>query len=140
MLQLEQNKFYNIIVCGPADDPTLLFNEIGLSQPQPGNVGLQALHSIPDQGPIDLYIGDTTQEKRLVTALNYLELTDRFEVPDFDIRLEMTLTAHADEFSQDSVLLTSEFNDIVTGANYLTVLAHFTPDTTSELTFWLYLL
>jgi hypothetical protein len=103
-------------------------------------VKLQALHSIPGQGPIDLFIGDTTLEKRVVSELNYLELTDPFEVPDIDIRLKMTLTAHGDEFSQDSVLLTSEFNDIVSEARYLTVLAHFTHDTTSELTFWLYLL
>jgi hypothetical protein len=140
MLQLEQNTYYNVIVCGPADNPTLLVNEIDISYPQAGNVALQALHSIPDQGPIDLYIGDTTQEKRVVTALNYLELTDRFEVSAIDIRTEMTLTAHGDEFSQDSVLLTSDYNDIVSEARYLSVLAHFTHDTTSELTFWLYIL
>ena len=46
MLQLEQNTYYNVIVCGPADNPTLLVNEIDISYPQAGNVALQALHSI----------------------------------------------------------------------------------------------
>lgn len=135
---LERNKFYNIVIGGSNAEPTFLFSEVETSFPGSGNVKVQALHSIPGQGPIDLYMGDTTQNKRAVTALDFFEITDPFEVSDFDMRAFMAATAHSDAYEQDSVLLTSDFNEIVTGGNYFAVVAPFTSDTTSELTFWLY--
>jgi len=140
LVQLEQNKFYNAIVGGRADEPTLLIYEIETSAPNSGNVKLQAFHSIPGQGPIDLYMGDTTLEKRVVTGLDYLELTEPFQVYDIDIRANMIAAAHADEFNGDSVLLESDFNEIISGANYLAVVAPYTYDTSSKLTFWMYVL
>ena len=136
LFQLEQNKFYNAIVGGPAEDPSLLIYEIETTPPNSGNVKLHVLHSIPGQGPIDLYMGDTTQEKRFVTALEYLELTDPFQVNEIDIRVNMTATAHTDTFNPDSVLLSSDFNQIISGANYLSVVAPSSYDSTSSLTFW----
>ena len=140
LFHLEQNKFYNAIVCGSAEEPVLLFHEIETTPPSTGNVKIQALHSIPNQGPIDLYMGDTTQVKRVLTALEFIELSDPFEVSDLDIRAEITLAAHSEHYHSDSVLLSSKYNDIVSGGNYFSVLSHFTYDTTSELTFWLYAL
>jgi hypothetical protein len=135
---LEENTYYNMIVCGPAQEPVLLFSEIETTHPVGGNVKMQILHSIAGQGPIDIYMGDTIPEKRVITALDFLELTEPFEVFDYDVRLKMTATAHSDEFDQDSVLLNSEFNEIISGANYLMVVAPFTHDTSSKLTFWTY--
>jgi len=140
LIQLEQNKFYNAIVGGPAEDPSLLIYEIETTPPNSGNVKLQVLHAIPGQGPIDLYMGDTTLEKRYVTGLDYLELTDPFQVYEIDIRVNMTATAHTDAFNPDSVLLSSDFNTIISGANYLSVVAPSSYDTTSSLTFWAYVL
>ena len=139
LFQLEEEKYYNVIVCGSAEDPTLFIKEIDTSHPAAGMVKFQFLHSIPAQGPIDIYMGDTTVNNRMLTALDHLELSDPFEVSDFDVRLSMTATAHSDEYMQDSVLLNSVYNDVVvSGANYLTVVAHHSYDTTSNLSFWLF--
>jgi len=140
LFQLEQNKFYNIIACGPAQEPVLLFSKIETSYPATGNVQMQVLHSVPGQGPIDFYMGDTIPDKKVITAMEYLQLTDPLEVSETDARLEMTVTAHGEVFNQDSVLLASNFNEIISGANYLTIVAPSTHDTASELTFWMYVL
>jgi len=139
LFQLEEGKYYNVIVYGSAEEPILFIKEIDTSHPAAGMVKFQILHSIPDQGPIDLYMGDTTLNKRVLTALDHLELSDPFEVSDFEARASITVTAHADEYLQDSVLLHSIYNDLVqSGANYLSVVAHHSYDTTSNLSFWLF--
>jgi hypothetical protein len=139
LFPLEKDKFYTVIVGGSEDDPTLLINEIETSQPAAGKVKFQVLHAMPDQGPVDLYMGDTTVDKRVLTALEYLDLTDPFEVSDFDARVFIAATAHSEEYDPDSLLIQSEYNDqVISGASYLTVLAHETWITESDLTFWLY--
>ena len=139
LVPLEQDKFYNVIVYGSEDDPTLLINEIDTNQPAAGKVKFQILHAIPNQGPIDLYMGDTTMDKRVLTALDYQVLSDLFEVSDYDARVLMAATAHSDEYIPDSILIYSEYNDlVVSGASYLSVITHHTWETDSKLTFWLY--
>lgn len=137
--QLEENKYYNVILCGSEEQAALYINELETTSPAAGSVKFQILHAIPGQGPIDIYMGNTTAEKRIFTGLDHLELSDPAEVPEFDARASMTATVHSEAYNPDSVLLQSIYNDdIVSGANYLTVLTHTTWDTTSNLTFWLY--
>lgn len=139
LFQLEEDIYYNVIVCGSAEDPVLEIYEVDTSHPAAGKVKFQFLHSVPGQGPVDIYMGDTTLDKRVLSALGHLELSDHFEVSDFDVRASMTATAHSAEYDEDSVLLHSVYNDIIiSGASYLSVLAHHSYESTSELTFWLY--
>ena len=141
IFQLEKDKYYNIIASGSKEDPTLFIREIDTSHPQAGKVKFQLLHSAPEENSIDLYMGGTTPEKRVVSDLDYLNLTDPFEVLDIDARIAITVSKHSEEYVQDSVLLSSIYNeDIISGASYLTVVANFTFDPSSELTFWLYAL
>lgn len=141
IFQLEKDKYYNIITSGSKEDPTLFIREIDTSHPQAGNVKFQLLHAAPGQNSIDLYMGGTTPEKRIVSDLDYLVLTDPFEALDSDARSAITVSKHSEEYHQDSVLLSSIYNeDIISGASYLSVVANFTFDPSSELTFWLYLM
>jgi hypothetical protein len=60
----------------------------------------------------------------------FLDFTDPFEVQDFDVRAAITVSAHSEEYNQDSVLLTSVYNDqVVSGANYFAVVAPITFET-----------
>lgn len=141
IFQLEKNKYYNVIACGSKDDPTFFIQEIETSQPQAGKVKFQVLHSAAGENSLDVYMGDTTLEKRVVTDLDYLSLTAPFEALDSDARAAITVSKHSEEYHQDSVLLSSIYNeDIISGASYLSVVANFTFDPSSELTFWLYLM
>lgn len=140
LFQLEKDKFYNAIVYGLKEEPLLLIQEIETTQPASGNVKFQVLHSIAGQGPIDVYMGGNTADKKAVSDIAYLSLSAPFEAVDYDVRAAITVTAHSEEYHQDSVLLSAIYNDIiVSGANYLSVVAPstFNPEDTL-LTFWLY--
>jgi len=137
--QLEQNKFYNVIVHGSIEDPVMLIREIETGNPETGKVKFQTLHSLPGQSPIDVYMGGSTQNNRFVSELAYLSLTIPYEVNDFDARAAITVSAHSEEYNQDSVLLTSVYNDeILTNAYYLTVLALSGHQVDSDTTLWVY--
>ena len=140
LFPLEKNTYYNVIVTGTKEDPVFLFQEIDLTHPQSGNVKFQLLHSLAGQNSIDLYMGDTTAANKAVSDLAYLSLSDPFEVLVDDARTAIVATAHTEEYNQDSVLLSSIYNDmIITGANYLSVFApHSFYPADTLLTFWLY--
>ena len=95
----------------------LLIREIDTTHPASGNVKFHVLHSIAGQGPIDVYMGGTSVNKRGVSELPYLSLSTPFEVVDYDARAAI----------------------IVSGANCLSVVAPptFNPADTL-LTIWLY--
>jgi hypothetical protein len=83
---LEKDKYYNVIVRGSSEEPVLLIREIDTTHPAFGNVKFQVLHSIAGQGPIDVYMGGTSVNKRGVSELPYLSLSTPFEVVDYDAR------------------------------------------------------
>lgn len=140
-LVLEEDKFYTVIAAGTEDNPVLLFHEFETTNPQSGQVKFEILHSVIDQGSIDVYMGGTSSDKRVVSDLSYNSLSLPFEVAEADVRAAITVSAHSEEYSQDSVLLTSVYNeDILSDANYFSVVAPFTFDPDSDPTFWLYLL
>jgi hypothetical protein len=141
LLVLEKDKYYTVIAAGSVDDPVLLFHEIETTRPQSGNVKFEILHSVIGQESIDVYMGGATSNKRVISDLNYNSLSLPFEVIESDARAAITISAHSEEYNQDSVLLTSVYNaEIAPGANYLSVVAPFTFDPESELSFWLYTL
>lgn len=140
LLQLEKDTYYNVIVMGSRENPSLLFREIDTSHPQSGNVKFQLLNSLAGQNSMDLYMGGTAAENKAIEDISYLSLSTPFEVADYDARAAIVVTAHTEEFNQDSVLLSSLYNDMITsGASYLSVVApnSFIP-TDTLLTFWLY--
>ena len=140
LLQLVKNTYYNVIVMGTKEDPVLLLQDIDTSRPQSGKVKFQLLHSRAGQNSIDLYMGGSAAANKAVSDLAYLNLSDPFEVTDYDARTAIEVTAHTEEYNQDSVLLSSIHNDeIISGANYLSVFApHSFYPADTLLTFWLY--
>jgi len=139
LLVLEEGKSYNIIFAGTTDEPVLLFNEIDTGMPQSGNIKFQFFHAAVVKDSIDVYMGDTTLEKRVVTDLGFNKLSDPFQANEYDARPKIIVTRHSDEYHAENVLLTSLYNDVlIVGANYLTVVAPFSSDTASPLTLWMF--
>jgi len=138
LLQLEEGKYYSVMFTGTVEDPVLLFNEIDTGMPLSGRIKFQFFHAAVIQDSIDVYMGGTTPDKRVVTELGFNKLTDPFEAIDSDALLDITVTVHSEEYSEENVLLNSHYNGVVvSGASYLGVVAPFTSDPSSELTLWL---
>ena len=136
---LEKDQNYSVIITGTELDPVMLIQEIETSRPQSGNVKFQVLHSAIYKDSIDVYMGGTSPERRVVSDMDFTELSDPFEAKDFEARAVITVAVHDSAYNQENVLLTSVYNELIhSGANYLTVVAPSTIDPLSELTLWLF--
>jgi hypothetical protein len=139
LLPLEMNKFYTVLFAGTAEEPVLILDEIDTTPPEFQNVKLEFFHAATLHDSIDVYIGDTLQDNKVITNLGFNALSDPFEVSQIDARTAIIVSGHSEEYSQDSVLLNSVNNELIEyGSSYLTVVAPFTYDPMDELTLWLY--
>jgi hypothetical protein len=140
IVPLEKNAYYNVVAGGTAENPEMIINKIDTkNRPASGNVKFQILHAITGQNPIDVYMGGTTPEKRVVSSLDYFELSDPFETSDYDARSAIVVTKHSETYEQDSVLLNSIYNeDIISGASHFGIVAPLTFQEGSDLKFWVY--
>jgi hypothetical protein len=70
--EVPDEHFYGVQFQGSKENPALLIREIETTHPQAGQVKFQFLHSISGQNSIDLYMGGSTPDKRVVSDLAYL--------------------------------------------------------------------
>jgi hypothetical protein len=135
LLLLEEGKYYSVMFAGTLEDPVLLFYEIDTNMPVANRIKFQIFHAAVIQDSIDIYMGGTSPDKRVVTGLGFNKLTDPFDVIDADAMVNIIATLHSEEYNEENVLLSSQYNGIVvSGASYLGVVAPFTSDTSSDLT------
>ena len=140
IVQLEKDIYYNVIVGGTAEDPEFIVREIDTkNHPVSGNVKFQVMNAIPGQDSIDVYMGGTTENKKLVSGLEYFDLSDPFETSDYDARTAITISKHTETYEQDSVLLSSLYNsEVISSANHFMIVAPVTFEAGSDLTLWIY--
>jgi hypothetical protein len=140
LLTMVSNKYYQIILYGSADEPSLVIEEIETTRPESGKVKFQFLHAAPTIDSVDVYMGGTEVEDRVVTDMSFSELSGYFEVFDYEARNSVTVSEHSDVYDPEKEILNYDNNDlIVSNTNYLSVLAYASGDTlSSELKLWLY--
>ena len=140
LLTMDKDKHYLIVLYGSAEEPLLDFQEAEITRPQSGNVIFQFLHAVPSADSIDVYMGSTEADDRVVSDLSFTEYSEYFEVFDYKARQSVTLSVHGDVYDPGKEVLSYEYNDlIVSNTIYFSVLGYAIgdPDDT-ELKLWLY--
>ncbi len=140
LLSMDKDKHYLIILYGSADEPSLVYQEVETARPQPAHVKFLFLHTATDLDSVDIYMGGTEVDDRVVTDMNYTEFSGYFETNDYVARSLVKVTEHSDLYDPEKELLSYEYNDLIaTNTNYLSVVAYVTGDPVdSELKLWLY--
>ena len=140
LLTMEMNEHYLIVLYGYAEEPVLDFQELVSTAPQSGHVKFLFLHAATSLDSVDVYIGGTEVDDRVITDMHFTEYSDYFEVNDYEARTSVTVSEHGDIYDPEKELLNYEYNDlIVSEANYFSVIAYAIGDTLdSELKLWLY--
>lgn len=140
LLTMDMNKYYMIVLYGSADEPSLVIQEAESARPQLGHVKFQFLHAATTLDSVDVYMGSTEVEDRVVTDMSFPELSGYFEVDDYKARNSVTVSEHGDVYDPEKEILNYEYNDlIVSEINYFLVLGYASGDTlSSELKLWLY--
>jgi len=140
LLTMEKDKYYQIVLYGSSDEPVLSLNEVETTRPQDSHVKFHFLHAATSLDSIDVYMGGTEVEDKVVSDLSFTEYSEYFEVLDYLARNSVTVTVHGDAYDPEKEILNYDYNDlIVSGMNYLSVFAYATGDPLdSEPKLWLY--
>lgn len=140
LLTMEVDKHYLIIIYGTADDPILEVKELESIQPQSGYIRFQFLHTSPDVDSVDVFMGGTEVENRVVSDLSFGEFSEAFDVIDYKARASVTLAIHDETYDPENEILNYEFNDLlVSDASYLSILAYAVGDPEdTDPKLWLY--
>jgi len=140
LLTMEKDKQYLIVLYGSADDPVLAFQEVESTRPQDGNVKFHFLHAASSLDSIDVYMGGTEVEDRVVEDLSFTEFSGYFEVLDYEARNSVVVSVHGDVYDPEKEILSYEYNDLIaSNISYFSVLAYTIGDPLdSEPKLWLY--
>ena len=140
LLTMEEDKQYLIVLYGSADEPVLAFQEVESTRPQDGSVKFRFLHAATSLDSIDVYMGGTDVEDKVVEDLSFSEFSGYFEVPDYEARNSVVVSVHGDVYDPEKEILSYEYNDLIaSNVSYFSVFAYTIGDPLdSEPKLWLY--
>lgn len=125
LLTMDKDKHYLILLYGTGDDPLLEVKEIENDQVQSGYIRFQFLHASPDVDSVDVFMGGTEVDDRVVTDMSFGEFSEAFEVLDYKARASVTVAIHDEVYDAENEILNYDYNNlIVSGASYLSILAY----------------
>ena len=131
-IAVEKDALYYAAVVGPETSGSVVFAVNEKTLPAAGNVRMRVLHAYQDVGAVDLYIGGTTPEHKVITNLLFGGLSDYIEVSHTDVSTMIICTETGVLPDPDTNLLTTLENTLhETDKIYLNALASDTKEATS---------
>ena len=134
-INVEKDKSYYSATAGPATAGVVVWAENDKTLPAEGNVRFRLLNAYQDVGAIDLYIGGTTVDHKVITDLNFGVLSAYIEVSHTDISTMIICTNTGVAPDPNTNLLTTLANTAHEANKiYLDAMASETTDATSKFT------
>lgn len=119
-----QNGAYMIAILGSEEEPHLLCEPISTRPPASGMTKFRFLHAAPAMGPVDIYIGGDLPENKILSEVDYTNLTEYLEATEF-LLWESLIVTPANILPADSTILSYAANTIFhSGWSYLCSIAH----------------
>jgi hypothetical protein len=134
----EQYKYYLVSIMGTEKDPHMVFEPMDLSAPSQGLVRLRLLQSATEVGPVDLYIGGSSPDHKVLSGIPFTGVSPYIEAATDELWEAIIITPFAVS-PADSTLLSYEANDVFYPDQvYLGVVGHSTNSPSSALQLILY--
>lgn len=131
--EMEQNQFYTVSILGNEKDPHIIFEAMEVQKPTLGLVKLRFMHTTLGLDAVDLYIGGSTPEHKVVSELSFPQTTEYLEASEKDLWESIVVTP-ANISPEDSSILSYTANDAFLPNNiYLGVIGHATSSPSSYL-------
>ena len=129
---VQENNYYMVTVMGREADPYVLFEPMDLNPPEFGKIKLRFVHTSADLGPVDIYIGGSTEEYRVASGLSYRGVSSYSETTLNEISDTLMVMPQNSIPGTDTVLITYNSISIFHPDRvYLGVIGHPDPSDTS---------
>lgn len=128
-VSLYTGETYRFVLLGSMDFPVFQVLTDNTSRPASGKIRIQYLQGTTLQNTVDIYMGGSGTEQKLVSALDYSEYSESFEIDDDFFRDSILVTKASDIFQEENLLVNfQDENFFLTHASYFSVFAPATPD------------
>ncbi|MEN8203238.1 MAG: hypothetical protein ABFS28_11630 [Bacteroidota bacterium] len=135
---MEQNHYYIVSIMGTEQEPYILFEPMDLDAPSTGMVRLRLMQTAMEMGPVDLYIGGSTPDHKVISGIAYTDISDYIEASEEELWEAIIITPFGIS-PADSTILLFTANDVFTpNYVYLGVVGHVTNSPSSTLHLLLY--
>ncbi|WP_034062058.1 DUF4397 domain-containing protein [Lacinutrix jangbogonensis] len=134
---LSNGKLYYASMIGSSAHKTMVFSELDETIPETGNVRVKYFNANQNIGAIDIYIGGETSDKKVVSNLNFGQLSSYIEVNHNDISSLVVVTPVGIAPHLDTNLLRLSDNTSHGNNSILIIaLATLTNENSSELSYF----
>jgi len=124
VFMMKKNKFYIIAIIGTENDPILLFEPMNIKRPDTEKIKIRFLQAAEDLDPVDVYIGGTGQDSRVLSGLAFADITAYIELSQV-LAWDSLIISPQGIFPSDSTLFSYTRNEVILPDNiYLGVIAH----------------
>ena len=131
--QVERFKYYLLAIMGNEGDPTILYEPMDLGQPSLGLIKLRIMHATMELGPLDIYIGGSTPDHKILSDIQFAQITEYIEASEENLWQAIIITPH-NMTPEDSTLLSYTVNNAFSPNHiYMGVIGHTTSSSTSSL-------
>lgn len=137
--RLEENKFTMVAVMGNEEDPYLSFDPLNLDPPGSGMIRIRFMHTSGYLDPLDVYIGGSSEDKRVVSNLTYRQVSGYVETSLNDLLHSVVVLPHGSTPGTDSALISNTGSNVLHPDRiYLGVIGHpgYADTTTVDLVFY----
>lgn len=135
---VEQNHYYLACLMGSEEDSILLIEPMDLSVPSLGKIKLRFMQTAMEAGPVDVYIGGSSPEHKLISGMAFSELSDYLEASEEELWESVIITPF-DRLPSDTSLLSFMANEVFEpGRVYMGVIGHQSSSPSSSLQLLLY--
>ena len=131
--QAEQQVYYTVSLMGNESDPQILIEPMELEKPSLGQVKLRFMHTALELRSLDLYIGGSSPDHKVLSDIQFAKLTEYLEASQENVWEDIFVTPF-NVAPEDSTLLRYSANNVfLPNRVYMGVLGHSTSSTTSSL-------
>lgn len=103
--RMEENRFYMLTMMGTEEEPYILFEPMDLDLPASGMIKLRFIHTAGDLDSLDLYIGGSTADRRVISGITYKEVSHYVETSLNDLSDTVFVSPHSTAPGTDTVLI-----------------------------------
>lgn len=129
----KQHLYYAVALMGNESDPIITIEPMELGKPSLGQIKLRIMHTAMELGPLDLYIGGSTPEHKVLSNIQIKTLSEYIEATQLDL-WEAVILSPFNVAPEDSTLLSYTANDIFQPNKiFMGVIGHTTSSTNSTL-------
>lgn len=125
--RLEENNYHMLAVMGKDTAAQIVFDPMDLDPPASGMLKFRFIQTAPEYGPLDIYFGGLTEDQKMISGLEYREVSGYVEATLGELRDSVIVTTHNSPVTDSILVSYTGVSAVHPDRIYLGVIGHPDP-------------